>query len=47
MSYEYSEDNLAAAAQQALEHLGWQVEYAWQKETFGETGLLGCDNNVN
>jgi len=42
MSYEYSEDNLVeAAAQQALEDLGWQVEYAWTKETFGEDGLLG------
>jgi type I restriction enzyme R subunit len=42
MSYEYSEDNLVeAAAQQALEDLGWQVEYAWTKETFGENGLIG------
>jgi len=45
MSYEYSEDNLVeAAAQQALEDLGWQVEYAWTKETFGENGLLGREN---
>ncbi len=45
MSNEYSEDNLVeAAAQQALEDLGWQVEYAWTKETFGESGLLGRDN---
>lgn len=45
MSYEYSEDNLVeAAAQEALEDLGWQVEYAWTKETFGEEGLLGRDN---
>ncbi len=45
MSYEYSEDNLVeAAAQQVLEELGWQVEYAWTKETFGETGLLGREN---
>ncbi len=29
MSNEYSEDNLVeAAAQQALENLGWRVEYA-------------------
>jgi type I restriction enzyme R subunit len=45
MSYEYSEDNLVeAAAQQALEDLGWQVEYAWHKETFGEDGLLGRED---
>lgn len=45
MSNEYSEDNLVeAAAQQALEDLGWSVKYAWQKETFGENGLLGRDD---
>ncbi len=45
MSNEYSEDNLVeAAAQQALENLGWQVKFAWYKETFGEDGLLGRDN---
>ena len=45
MSNEYSEDNLVeAATQQALEDLGWQVEYAWTKETFGESGLLGREN---
>lgn len=45
MSYEYSEDNLVeAAAQQALEDLGWQVETAWAKETFGEDGLLGRED---
>jgi len=45
MSYEYSEDNLVeAAAQQALEDLGWQVETAWTKETFGEDGLLGRED---
>lgn len=45
MSNEYSEDNLVeAAAQQALEDLGWTVKYAWQKETFGENGLLGRDD---
>jgi len=45
MSYEYSEDNLVeAAAQQALEELGWQVEYAWHNESFGNDGLLGRDN---
>lgn len=45
MSNEYSEDNLVeAAAQQALEDLGWTVKYAWQKETFGEKGLLGRED---
>ena len=45
MSYEYSEDNLVeAAAQDVLEELGWQVEYAWTKETFGENGLLGRED---
>lgn len=45
MSNEYSEDNLVeAAAQQALEDQGWSVKYAWQKETFGENGLLGRDD---
>jgi len=45
MSNEYSEDNLIeAASQQALEDLGWQVEYAWHKESFGEDGLLGREN---
>ncbi len=35
MSYEYSEDGLVeAATQEALEDLGWTVEYAWQKESF-------------
>ena len=45
MSYEYSEDNLVEqAAQDVLEELGWQVEYAWTKETFGENGLLGRED---
>ncbi len=45
MSYEYSEDNLVeAAAQQVLEDLGWQVETAWTKETFGKDGLLGRED---
>ena len=45
MSYEYSEDNLVeAAAQDALEDLGWQVETAWTKESFGEDGLLGRED---
>ncbi len=45
MSYEYSEDNLVEqAAQDVLEELGWQVEYAWTKETFGEDGLLGRED---
>lgn len=45
MSYEYSEDNLVeAAAQDVLEELGWLVEYAWTKETFGEDGLLGRED---
>jgi type I restriction enzyme R subunit len=42
MSYEYSEDALVeTATQQVLEELGWQVVYAWQKESFGANGLLG------
>jgi type I restriction enzyme R subunit len=45
MSYEYSEDNLVeAAAKQVLEDLGWTVEYAWHKETFGKDGLLGRED---
>ena len=45
MSNEYSEDNLVEqAAQDVLENLGWQVKYAWIKETFGKTGLLGREN---
>lgn len=45
MSFEYSEDNLIEnATQDVLESLGWDVIYAWAKETFGETGLLGRDN---
>lgn len=45
MSNEYSEDILVeAAAQNALEDLGWTVKYAWQKETFGENGLLGRED---
>ena len=45
MSYEYSEDRLVeAATQDVLEELGWQVEYAWTKETFGEDGLLGRED---
>lgn len=45
MSYEYSEDALVeAATQEALLELGWQVQYAWKQETFGENGLLGREN---
>ncbi len=45
MSNEYPEDNLVEqAARDVLEELGWQVAYAWTKETFGEDGLLGRDN---
>jgi len=45
VSYEYSEDGLVeTATQQGLEELGWQVEYAWKNETFGENGLLGREN---
>lgn len=45
MSNEYSEDNLVeAATQDTLEDLGWTVEYAWHKETFGEKGLLGRED---
>ena len=45
MPYEYSEDGLVeAATQDVLIELGWTVKYAWQRETFGEKGLLGRDN---
>ena len=45
MSFEYSEDNLIEnATQDVLKDLGWEVVYAWTKETFGENGLLGRDN---
>ncbi|MGG5599661.1 type I restriction endonuclease subunit R [Myroides sp. C8-3] len=45
MSYEYSEDHLIEqATEDVLIKLGWQVETAWQYETFGEDGLLGRDN---
>jgi type I restriction enzyme R subunit len=45
MSYQYSEDGLVeAATQEVLENLGWQVAYAWKKETFGQDGLLGREN---
>lgn len=45
MSYEYSEDQLVeAATEDVLNTLGWKVVYAWQKETFGEDGLLGRAN---
>ncbi|MBS1589359.1 MAG: hypothetical protein JST52_07060 [Bacteroidetes bacterium] len=42
MSYEYSKDALVeTATQQVLEELGWEVVYAWTKETLGANGLLG------
>ena len=45
MSFEYSEDNLIEnATQDVLEDLGWEVAYAWTKETFGENGLFGREN---
>ena len=45
MSYEYSEDGLVEqATADILDELGWDVVYAWQKETFGENGLLGREN---
>jgi type I restriction enzyme R subunit len=45
MSFEYSEDNLIEnATRDVLLDLGWDVKYAWTKETFGETGLLGREN---
>src|ERR1044072_4780197 len=45
MSYEYSEDGLVeTATQQVLEELGWKVETAWRKESFGPHGLLGREN---
>jgi type I restriction enzyme R subunit len=45
MSFEYSEDNLIEnATQDVLEDLLWEVQYAWTKETFGPSGLLGREN---
>ena len=45
MAYEYSEDGLIeTATQQVLEELGWEVKYAWRKETLGQGGLLGREN---
>ena len=45
MSFEYSEDNLIEnATQDVLQDLGWDVKYAWTRETFGENGLLGREN---
>lgn len=45
MSKEYSEDGLIErATQDVLEELGWTVKYAWQRETFGDKGLLGRNN---
>lgn len=45
MSFEYSEDNLIEnATQDVLEDLGWEVQYAWTKESFGHSGLLGREN---
>ena len=45
MSFEYSEDNLIEnATRDVLQDLGWDVKYAWTKETFGESGLLGREN---
>jgi type I restriction enzyme R subunit len=47
MSFEYSEDNLIEnATQDVLKDLGWEVAYAWTKETFGENGLLGRENKA-
>lgn len=45
MSHEYSEDYLIEnATQQVLKALGWEVQYAWTKESFGQDGTLGRDN---
>jgi type I restriction enzyme R subunit len=45
MSYEYSEDGLVEqATEDVLTDLGWNVKYAWHKETFGQNGLLGREN---
>ncbi len=45
MSFEYSEDNLIEkATQDVLIDLGWEVQYAWTKESFGPSGLLGREN---
>jgi type I restriction enzyme, R subunit len=42
MSYEYSEDNLVEqATQDVLESLGWEVRYAYKRETMGTKGFLG------
>lgn len=45
MSFEYNEDNLIEqATADILRGLGWQVETAWHKETFGGNGTLGREN---
>ena len=45
MSNEYSENNLVEqATHDVLEELGWQVNTAWTKESFGEGGLLGRED---
>ena len=41
MSKEYSEDNVEQATEDVLKELGWQVESAWHKESFGKNGMLG------
>lgn len=42
MSSEYSENNLIQeSSAKTLENLGWQVEYAFEKETLGENGTFG------
>jgi len=45
MSYEYSEDGLVEqATQDVLDDMGWTIEYAWTRETFGKESLLGRAN---
>lgn len=47
MSYEYSEDVLGeTATQQVIEELGWEVAYAWTKETLEANGLLGWETKA-
>lgn len=42
MSWEYNEDNLVEQATvDILQSIGWEIETAWNNETFGVDGLLG------
>ncbi|MDA9029184.1 type I restriction endonuclease subunit R [Candidatus Pseudothioglobus singularis] len=45
MSFDYNEDNLVEQATvDILASIGWKIETAWHKETFGLEGLLGRVN---